>query len=113
MKPLRLDCLSIVEPILVHPYVMQLLLESRTLLIVVYVCQIMNMHFSEQKDMEQLRSETWRAMEDALQQGLVRSIGVSNFSIEHLEALKKTAKRWPPGCKVTAFRCQVARRRTV
>lgn len=44
----------------------------------------------------QLRSETWRAMEDAVLEGKCRAIGVSNFSIRHLEALKKTARIWPP-----------------
>ena len=49
-----------------------------------------------EEEMVKLRSETWRAMEDALSQGKVKSIGVSNFSIQHLERLKKTAKVWPP-----------------
>jgi len=35
-------------------------------------------------------------MEDALAQGLARSIGVSNFNIQHLQTLKKTARIWPP-----------------
>ena len=43
-----------------------------------------------------LRAETWRAMEEALRVGKARSIGVSNFTISHLETLKKTAKVWPP-----------------
>mmetsp|Transcript_37969 Transcript_37969/g.90869 ORF Transcript_37969/g.90869 Transcript_37969/m.90869 type:complete len:421 (-) Transcript_37969:244-1506(-) len=43
-----------------------------------------------------LRSETWRAMEDALFRGKVRSIGVSNFTVGHLESLKRTARVWPP-----------------
>ena len=43
-----------------------------------------------------LRAETWRAMEAALAQGKARAIGVSNFSVAHLEALKRTAKVWPP-----------------
>jgi aldehyde reductase len=56
---------------------------------------------TKQKDMPnstivQLRSETWRAMEDALLQRKVKSIGVSNFTIQHLETLKKTARLWPP-----------------
>jgi diketogulonate reductase-like aldo/keto reductase len=48
------------------------------------------------EDMPHLRSETWRAMEDAVKAGKVKSIGVSNFSIAHLERLKKTATIWPP-----------------
>ena len=45
---------------------------------------------------QDLRSETWRAMEDALFQGKCRAIGVSNFTVKHLEALRKTARVWPP-----------------
>ncbi|KAL4431509.1 hypothetical protein ABPG75_006765 [Micractinium tetrahymenae] len=37
------------------------------------------------------RGEAWRALEDAVQQGLVRSIGVSNFGIPHLQKLQQTA----------------------
>jgi diketogulonate reductase-like aldo/keto reductase len=48
------------------------------------------------EDIPQLRSETWRAMEDAAKAGKVKAIGVSNFSIAHLERLKKTATIWPP-----------------
>jgi diketogulonate reductase-like aldo/keto reductase len=47
-------------------------------------------------DIVELRSETWRAMEDALLQRKARSIGVSNFTVQHLETLKKTARLWPP-----------------
>ena len=49
------------------------------------------------------RAEAWRALEDCQQQGLVRSIGVSNFGVGHLEKLLRTARvvpavnqvRWP------------------
>ncbi len=51
-------------------------------------------HGKEQ--MAALRAETWRAMEHALRQGKARSIGVSNFTVAHLEALKRTATVWPP-----------------
>jgi alcohol dehydrogenase (NADP+) len=51
---------------------------------------------SSADQMAQVRSETWRAMEDALREGKVRAIGVSNFSVQHLEGLKRTAKIWPP-----------------
>jgi diketogulonate reductase-like aldo/keto reductase len=51
---------------------------------------------TSQEDMVNVRAETWRAMEDALKQGKVRAIGVSNFSIQHLETLKLTATIWPP-----------------
>ena len=46
--------------------------------------------------MAALRAETWRAMEHALRAGKARSIGVSNFTVAHLEALKRTAVVWPP-----------------
>ncbi len=40
-------------------------------------------------------AEVWRAMEDLQAEGLVKSIGVSNFWPEHLEALLETAKVKP------------------
>lgn len=51
-------------------------------------------------------AEAWRYMEEAQKAGLIRSIGVSNFLVHHLEALAKTAKVTPavnqirlaPGC---------------
>ena len=43
-----------------------------------------------------LRAETWRAMEEALKAGKCRAIGVSNFTVAHLETLKRTATVWPP-----------------
>ena len=53
-------------------------------------------HCKDPAKMVQVRSETWRAMEDALKEGKARSIGVSNFSVSHLKALKETATIWPP-----------------
>ncbi len=50
----------------------------------------------EMKNIQLLRAETWRAMEDALYEGKCKSIGVSNFGIKHLEALRTTARIWPP-----------------
>lgn len=44
---------------------------------------------------EQGNAEAWRAMEEAVEAGLIRSIGVSNFMPHHLEALLKTAKIKP------------------
>jgi diketogulonate reductase-like aldo/keto reductase len=35
-------------------------------------------------------------MEDALKAGKCRAIGVSNFTVAHLQALKETATVWPP-----------------
>ena len=49
-----------------------------------------------QSEITALRSETWRAMEEALRRGKTRAIGVSNFSVAHLETLKRTATVWPP-----------------
>jgi diketogulonate reductase-like aldo/keto reductase len=48
------------------------------------------------QDMQHERAETWRAMEDACRKGLVRAIGVSNMTVEHLKKLKETATLWPP-----------------
>ena len=55
-------------------------------------------HYAAQKkeEMVSIRAETWRAMEDALREGKVRAIGVSNFTVQHLETLKQTATIWPP-----------------
>lgn len=39
--------------------------------------------------------ETWRYLEEAVEQGLVRSIGVSNFMPHHLDSLLETAKIIP------------------
>lgn len=44
---------------------------------------------------KQLNKETWKAMEEFYEQGLVKNIGVSNFEIHHLEELLKTAKIRP------------------
>ncbi|KAL8667715.1 MAG: hypothetical protein Q9202_000570 [Teloschistes flavicans] len=40
--------------------------------------------------------EMWQALERLVQEGKVRSIGVSNFGVGHIEAMKTYAKVWPP-----------------
>ena len=42
-----------------------------------------------------VRGEVWRAMETCLKLGLTKSIGVSNYGIEHLEAMKEYATILP------------------
>ncbi|AQP53196.1 2,5-diketo-D-gluconic acid reductase [Vagococcus penaei] len=42
-------------------------------------------------DWEKANSEAWRAMEDAVKAGKIKSIGVSNFKPHHIDALMKTA----------------------
>ena len=37
-------------------------------------------------------AEAWRAMEEAVQAGKIRAIGVSNFRRHHLDALLETAE---------------------
>lgn len=44
---------------------------------------------------KELNAETWRALEDLKEEGFIRSIGVSNFLIEQLEALFETAEIVP------------------
>lgn len=40
-------------------------------------------------------ADTWRALEDLLAAGKIRSIGVANFELEHLRELEKTARIMP------------------
>lgn len=44
---------------------------------------------------EEANAEAWRAMEEAVEAGKIRAIGVSNFRAKHLDALLKTAKIKP------------------
>lgn len=44
---------------------------------------------------EESNAESWRAMEEAVNKGLIRAIGVSNFMPHHMEALLKTAMILP------------------
>jgi diketogulonate reductase-like aldo/keto reductase len=53
---------------------------------------------TDAESMAAKRAETWRAMEDAYRQGLVRAIGVSNMTVQHLRKLKESASIWPPAC---------------
>lgn len=40
--------------------------------------------------------EMWQALERLHAEGKAKSIGVSNFGIKHIEAMKDYAKVWPP-----------------
>lgn len=44
---------------------------------------------------QETNAETWRAMEEILQAGKARAIGVSNFRPQHLDELAKTANVFP------------------
>lgn len=54
----------------------------------------------------EINADTWRAFEELYLEGKIKSIGLSNFMVKHLEALMKTAKIKPmvnqieyhPGC---------------
>ncbi len=50
-------------------------------------------HFRE--NWQEANSEAWRAMEEAVEEGKIKSIGVSNFRAHHLDALLATAKIRP------------------
>ena len=50
-------------------------------------------HFRD--NWEESNAGSWKAMEEAVERGLIRSIGVSNFHPRHLEALFKTADITP------------------
>ena len=38
----------------------------------------------------------WQAMEQSQEEGKIKSIGVSNFGIGHIDQMKEYAKVWPP-----------------
>ena len=44
---------------------------------------------------QEKNAESWRAMEEAYENGVLRAIGVSNFCERHLDSLSKTAKIAP------------------
>ena len=51
-------------------------------------------------------------MEDALRAGKCKTIGVSNFTVAHLESLKETATIWPPAVNQVELHLRI-RARTV
>ena len=42
------------------------------------------------------RKEMWQALERLQSEGRVKSIGVSNFGVGHIEEMRSYAKIWPP-----------------
>ncbi|KAI9929932.1 hypothetical protein ASPWEDRAFT_147345 [Aspergillus wentii DTO 134E9] len=42
------------------------------------------------------RKELWQALERLVEEGRAKSIGVSNFGVQHIEEMKPYAKIWPP-----------------
>ncbi|MBO9620318.1 MAG: aldo/keto reductase [Niabella sp.] len=42
-----------------------------------------------------INAETWKAVEELYRQGRVKAIGVCNFMVKHLDALKETAEIFP------------------
>lgn len=46
-------------------------------------------------DWESINAATWRGLEQLYKEGLVKAIGVCNFKIHHLEALKHSAEIMP------------------
>ncbi|XP_046463470.1 uncharacterized oxidoreductase YtbE-like isoform X2 [Daphnia pulex] len=43
----------------------------------------------------QMRQESWRALEDCYDKGLIKAIGVSNYCLKHLEEMKSYARTLP------------------
>ena len=58
------------------------------------------------REWESVNAETYRAIEHLVEEKAVRTVGLCNFTVEHMESLKKTANRKPfvnqielhPGC---------------
>ena len=55
------------------------------------------------------RKEMWQALEKLESEGKVRSIGVSNFGVGHIEEMKSYARIWPPHVN----QIEVCRRRLI
>jgi diketogulonate reductase-like aldo/keto reductase len=49
----------------------------------------------------QMRQESWRALEDCYDKGLIKAIGVSNYCLKHLEEMKSYARTLPHVLQVT------------
>ncbi|KAL5253873.1 hypothetical protein ACHWQZ_G013590 [Mnemiopsis leidyi] len=68
------------------------------------------MHGSAGVDMRAVRTGTWRALEELMQSGQLRGIGVSNYTVSHLEELMEYTTSGPPSVLQSEFhpRCQQA-----
>jgi len=49
------------------------------------------------------RRESWRAMEELCESGKIRAIGVSNYTVRHLEELLASSPRIPPAVNQVEF----------
>ena len=65
---------------------------------------------NERVDMQAMRAGTWRALEELLQVGKLRGIGVSNYTVSHLTELLEYSTTGPPSVLQSEFhpRCQQA-----
>lgn len=45
---------------------------------------------------EEKRKELWQALERLHKEGRAKSIGVSNYGVQHIEEMKEYAEVWPP-----------------
>ncbi len=58
---------------------------------------------ASRENWKEANAGSWRAMEEFSEQGLVRSIGISNFQIRHIEALYETARIRPQVNQIRLF----------
>ncbi len=63
-------------------------------LVLIHHPSVSGLKHSDPKNLE-LRHDTWRALEEFVDSGHIKSIGVSNFQTWHLQALLKFAKIKP------------------